>query len=178
MIPEELFRDRIKLKFFYAEKHLNNIVGYQLSGERFNENWNVRLKWEHEAECFLYHLMGVVDALLMRINAKLRLKIKDDEVTLGAINNELSIRHNDLLSNLNKMAGRRGSWYYKLNELRNIATHRNVLNIKVTMGEPIKVSFVNVPNLEIVPYIQDRFDRMKKLVEDIVVKEPLLREPT
>ncbi len=179
---DELVRDRIKFKFHCAEQHLNKLVNFQQT-ENINTTTESRVRWEAETECLLNQLMGTRDALLVRINEKLHLGISSKNVNSGTVNQALNLlNRGDLLDDLNKLACSEGSWFWNLNELRNIGTHRTVLNIRVDMAyEPHRITFIikpdRVTDTEVVPYLADSIKRMKDLIETIIAKDPLLRDP-
>jgi hypothetical protein len=179
---DELVRDRIKFKFHCAEQHLNNLVNFQQT-ETINTTSESRVRWEAETECLLNQLMGARDALLGRINEKLCLRISSNRVELGTINQALNLmKRGDLLDDLNKLACSDGSWFWNLNELRNIGTHRSILNIRVDMEyEPHRITLIikpdRVTDTEVIPYLADSIQRMKDLIESIIIKDPILRDP-
>lgn len=135
----------------------------------------------------LNQIIGAKDALLMRINERLGLGLPLSDVSLGNINQKLSMAgKSSLLSSLNKLASQQDSWYWNLNELRNIGTHRALINIQAGVGmvenankkgkssSNVKVGFVVNPNKEIIPYLEDSIRDMKNLIEDILKHEPSL----
>jgi hypothetical protein len=68
------------------------------------------------------------------------------------------------------------SWLKILTDLRNTGTHRSIINVNFARGN-MHITFVEDPNfeLEIIPYFDDRIQRMRDLVDNIIRKEPLLR---
>jgi hypothetical protein len=90
-------------------------------------------------ECLLAHLVGSVDALLVRINGKLGLGldikyVNSSSSRLANINNKLNAAGKDkLLEDLN-MAIQPQSWFWILKELRNQGLHRSLINIHVNVG--------------------------------------------
>lgn len=182
---KELIEDRIKFKLYSAEKRLTKIRNFR-NVENINSSFEVRVRWEEEIECFLHQLIGAKDALLVRINQQLGLGLPIENVNLASINHELKNRNNcNLLYVLNQLASKKDSWYWNLNELRNIGAHRNVININVGVdlfenihtGESssdVKVYFTLEQRLEIVHYLEDSFQKMKKLIQNIINKEPML----
>jgi len=179
---EELIRDRIKFKFHCTEQHLNKLVNFQQT-ETINKTPDSRVRWEAETECLLSQLMGAKDALLVRINENLHLGISPKNVNSGTVNQALNLlKRGELLDDLNRLACSDGSWFWNLNELRNIGTHRALLNIRVDMAyEPHRITFIIRPDLvtdiEVIPYLADSIKKMKDLIESIIIKDPLLRAP-
>jgi hypothetical protein len=127
--------------------------------------------------------MGTRDALFVHINEKLRLGISSNNVNSETVNQALNLmKRGDLLDDLNKLACSEGSWFWNLNELRNIGTHRTLLNIRVDMAyEPHRITFIikpdRVTDTEVVPYLADSIKRMKDLIASIMIKDPILRDP-
>jgi hypothetical protein len=84
-----------------------------------------------------------------------------------------------------------GSWLTILTEIRNTGMHRNIINIRVevnlhedlTTGKsrssPTRTYFKADPDstLEIIPYLEDRIQKMKELITKILDKDPLLSRP-
>ena len=68
------------------------------------------------------------------------------------------------------------SWLKILIELRNTGTHRSIINVNFDGGNT-HITFVEDPksDLEIIPYLDDRIQRMRDLIDNIINKEPLLR---
>ncbi len=69
----KIFHDRIRFKFYCAEKHLNNLRTFAETKdseghkEFYNKTYTIRIRWEDETECVLFHLIGALDALLFRM---------------------------------------------------------------------------------------------------------------
>ena len=69
------------------------------------------------------------------------------------------------------------SWLKILTDLRNTDTHRSIINVSFTGGNT-HITFVedSKSDLEIIPYLDDRIQRMKReLIDNIISREPLLR---
>ena len=79
-IAKKLLEDRIELKFYAAEKHLQILSDMEAEGET-PYNSKARLNWEIEIEELLYHLIGAMDYLLVRINERLNLRLEAQKVT-------------------------------------------------------------------------------------------------
>jgi hypothetical protein len=132
----KMFHDRIRFKFHCAEQHLNNLKSFaeakdaEGNKEFYNETYRIRIKWEDETECELFHLIGALDALLFRMNEKFGFGLLLYEINLKKISEKLSKEHKDLQSLL-KPAVEGIDWLYCLIKLRNIGTHRNSLNVRV-----------------------------------------------
>ena len=78
-----LLENRIEFKFYAAEKHLQALIDMQAKGETPNNSVG-RLNWELEIEELLFHLVGAMDCLLVRINERLNLGLEYRKV--NAIN--------------------------------------------------------------------------------------------
>jgi len=193
LIPNatDLIFDRIKFKFYASEKHLFILQRLLANGETLHED-SSRIKFEIEMEELLSHLIGSIDSLLFRINKKLGLGIKDNRVCLSTVNEKLeSIGRADLLQDLNHLLDDKGSWLSILYELRNAGMHRTIIpkRVQVSLNEntntnkgssdPNKTYFAADPEskLEMVPYLEDRIQKVKGLIKNISQKEPSLVTP-
>lgn len=172
---QSLIEDRIEFKLFAAKQHLIKLDNFQKSGENYNDTWESRVRWESEIECYLNQLMGAVDALLMRINDKLKLKIEENKVNLGSVNWALNLTNRGhLLKNLNHLECSTGCWYWKTKELRNKLHHRKFENIFISED----VSYISdKKKMGIIPFLEDKLPRMRRLIESIKAKEPSLSKP-
>lgn len=186
---KELVEDRIKFKFYCAKEHLGNLIQFQ-QNENFNSSFESRVRWEAEIECLLSQLIGSKDALLMVINEKLKLEIPKKDVNINTINQKLnSIKKGNLLDDLNCVACSKGSWFWVLNDIRNDGMHRSMININIhqnlhedvnsnrNSSDPVRITFLSDPDqeLEIIPYLVDRIQKMKNMIEAILSKEPILK---
>src|SRR5213593_3473594 len=82
---KSIFLNRIEFKFHCAEKHLNNLRGFEQDNEFFNQTFNIRIRWEEEVECVLFHLIGVTDALLFRINDKFNFGLLPHQINIKKV---------------------------------------------------------------------------------------------
>jgi hypothetical protein len=200
-----LLDDRVKFKLYAAEQELNSLKELEKNGLGISSpSFVARLMWEMKIECLLAHLVGSVDALLIRINDKLGLGLEEWEVNLSPknlrkINDELKniSGKGRLLDPLNK-AIKRGDnkknppdptgWFWTLKDLRNQGIHRKLINKlahpsffeDVNTGESrsdMKVYLITNPqtNLEPIPYLEDSYKKTKDLIESIINTDPLLR---
>jgi len=191
----ELLEDRIKFKFHAAKEHLHNLKYLEARGETAN-NADGRIKWEIEIEDLLLHLIGARDALLVRVSEKLDLELKIWNVTPKNVCDKLgSTKRKDLIKDLCNLLDETiypsGSWLSKLNDMRNTGTHRKILNLssEVNLFENVntgkgssgatRIYFKDDPDtdLEIIPYLEDRIQKMEALIQTIINKEPLLSSP-
>ena len=178
-IAKKLLEDRIEFKFYAAEKHLQILSDMEAKGETPN-NSKGRLNWEIEIEELLFHLIGAMDYLLVRINERLNLKLETRKVTAINVCKKLRLKkRNDLIKELWDLSNPRNpvrSWLKILTDLRNTGTHRSIINVSFAGGNT-RITFVEDPKseLEIIPYLDDRIQRMRDLIDNIIRKDPSLR---
>jgi len=139
-----------------------------------------RLNCELEIEELLFHLIGAMDCLLVRINERLNLRLEIRKVTAINICKKLRLKkRNDLIKELWDLVNPHNpvhSWLKILTDLRNSGTQRSIINVSFAGGN-MHITFVGDPDsdLEIIPYLDDRIQRMRDLIDNIISKEPLLR---
>ena len=178
-IAKKLLEDRIEFKFYAAEKHLQILSDMEAKGETPN-NSKGRLNWEIEIEELLFHLIGAMDYLLVRINERLNLKLETRKVTAINVCKKLRLKkRNDLIKELWDLSNPRNpvrSWLKILTDLRITDTHRSIINVSFAGGNT-RITFVEDPKseLEIIPYLDDRIQRMRDLIDNIIRKDPSLR---
>jgi hypothetical protein len=174
-----LLENRIEFKFYAAEKHLHLLSDMQARGETPN-NSDGRLNWEIEIEDILFHLIGAMDCLLVRINERLNLRLEIRKVTAINICKKLRLKkRNDLIKELWDLVNPHNpvhSWLEILTDLRDTGTHRSIINVSFAGGN-MHITFIEDPDsdLEIIPYLDDRIQRMRDLIDNIISKEPLLK---
>jgi hypothetical protein len=178
-IAKKLLEDRIELKFYAAEKHLQILSDMEAEGET-PDNSKARLNWEIEIEELLFHLIGAMDYLLVRINERLNLKLETRKVTAINVCKKLRLKkRNDLIKELWDLSNPRNpvrSWLKILIDVTNTGTHRSIINVSFAGGNT-RITFVEDPKseLEIIPYLDDRIQRMRDLIDNIIRKDPSLR---
>ena len=174
-----LLENRIEFKFYAAEKHLQALTDMQAKGETPNNSVG-RLNWELEIEELLFHLVGAMDCLLVRINERLDLGLENGKVNAINVCKKLRLKkRNDLIKELWYLLNphnRVRSWLKILTDLRNTGTHRTIINISFAGGN-MNITFVEDPQADsdIIPYLDDHIQRMRDLIDNIIRKEPLLR---
>jgi hypothetical protein len=174
-----LLENRIEFKFYAAEKHLQLLSDMEAKGEGPNNSVG-RLNWELEIEELLFHLIGAMDCLLLRINERLKLGLEVRKVTAINVCKKLRLKkRNDLIKELWDLVNPHNpvhSWLKILTDLRNTGTHRSIINVSFAGGDT-RITLVEDPksDLEIIPYLDDRIQRMRDLIDNIIRKEPLLR---
>jgi hypothetical protein len=175
-----LLENRIEFKFYAAEKHLQALIDMQAKGETPNNSVG-RLNWELEIEELLFHLVGAMDCLLVRINERLNLGLENRKVNAINVCKKLRLKkRNDLMKELWYLLNphnRVRSWLKILTDLRNTGIHRSIINISFAGGN-MNISFVEDPQADsdIIPYLDDHIQRMRDLIDNIIRKEPLLRK--
>jgi hypothetical protein len=174
-----LLENRIEFKFYAAEKHLQALTDMQAKGETPNNSVG-RLNWELEIEELLFHLVGAMDCLLVRINERLNLGLENRKVNAINVCKKLRLKkRNDLIKELWYLLNphnRVRSWLKILTDLRNTGMHRSIINISFARGN-MNITFVEDPQADsdIIPYLDDHIQRMRDLIDNIIRKEPLLR---
>jgi hypothetical protein len=174
-----LLDNRIEFKFYAAEKHLHLLSDMQAKRKTPN-NSEGRINCELEIEELIFHLIGAMDCLLVRINERLNLGLEIQKVTAIDICKKLRLKkRNDLIKELWDLVNPHNpvhSWLKILIDLRNTGTHRSIINVSFAGGN-MHITFVEDPksDLEIIPYLDDRIQRMRDLIDNIISKEPLLR---
>jgi len=174
-----LLENRIEFKFYAAKKHLHLLSDMQARGETPN-NSDGRLNWEIEIEDILFHLIGAMDCLLVRINERLNLRLEIRKVTAINICKKLRLKkRNDLIKELWDLVNPHNpvhSWLKILTDLRDTGTHRSIINVSFAGGN-MHITFIEDPDsdLEIIPYLDDRIQRMRDLIDNIISKEPSLK---
>jgi hypothetical protein len=174
-----LLEDRIEFKFYAAEKHLQILSDMQAKGKTPN-NSDGRIDWELEIEELLFHLIGTMDCLLIRINERLKLGLEIRKVTAINVCKKLRLKkRNDLIKELWDLVNPNNpvrSWLKILIDLRNTGTHRSIIHVNFAGGNT-HITFVEDPksDLEIIPYLDDRIQRMRDLIDIIISKGPLVR---
>lgn len=174
-----LLENRIEFRFYAAEKHLQALTDMQAKGETPNNSVG-RLNWELEIEELLFHLVGAMDCLLVRINERLNLGLENRKVNAINVCKKLRLKkRNDLIKELWYLLNphnRVRSWLKILTDHRNTGMHRSIINISFAGGN-MNITFVEDPQADsdIIPYLDDHIQRMRDLIDNIIRKEPLLR---
>jgi hypothetical protein len=174
-----LLEDRIEFKFYAAEKHLQILSDLQAKGKTPN-NSDGRIEWELEIEELLFHLIGTMDCLLIRINERLKLGLEIRKVTAINVCKKLRLKkRNDLIKELWDLVNPNNpvrSWLKILINLRNTGMHRSTINVSFAASNThITLVEDRDSELDIIPYLDDRIQRMRDLIDNIINKEPLLR---
>lgn len=170
-IPKILL-DRVELKIYAAEHHLNNVI---LLEDKYSNvpMPAIQLEVEVEIDCFLAEIIGAIDALLIQINNDLALGIANEKADLSTIQSALNskTKNIDLLSELHK-ASERENWFRLLRELGNRTMYETILKIK---HAKFTLNVGNYVDKDMIQYFQDTIWNVRSLVDSIRAKEPLLR---
>jgi hypothetical protein len=176
----------VQYKLYAAQQALECLKQLEKQGSFSSSNIH-RVRWEMKIESMLAHLVGSVDALLVRINEKLRLGLDIKCVNssprgMKVINDKLNVQgKGKLLEDLNDAvndAVKEKCWFWTLKDIRNQGLHRSLINKHVRVGGTRTiVSLKTDPqtDLEIIPYLEDSINRTKKLINNIIQNEPLLK---
>jgi hypothetical protein len=162
-----LIENRTEFKLYAAEQYLNNLKRLEQKGSNMRL-FKERVHWEMEIESFLFHIVGVWDSLLAKINNIWELRLKGRDVNIDNIEFFLDyLNEQALLINLANFSKNTE----KLREWRNRVTHENLMYIQIrpnTDGEP-EAYFVDDPKkkVAIIPLLENEFKNVKGLVEDI-----------
>jgi hypothetical protein len=115
---QKLLEDRIKFKLRAAKQHLNELKNIKQKHGSIMGPAEIRVKTEMEIDCFLAHVIGAKDSLLVQINYELGLGIPIEDVKLETVNAGLKTIHKEyLLEHLNNLVSKNTSWLWLLNEI-------------------------------------------------------------
>jgi hypothetical protein len=154
--------DRVALKLYACEKHLENLrqmkLTYEVSQANKQELNHKRISLEIEIDCLILQMIGIIDCLLVQTNNKLGLGIPLHQLSIDRVMSELYSKTNkiDLLVELNE-ARQHGKWYWSVIELRN---------------RSLTTSFdLNTRNPDLISFLEECFNRIKALIKDVKNKE-------
>lgn len=168
----EILLDRVELKIYAAEHHLNNVI---LLEDKYSNVPvpAIQLEVEVEIDCFLAEIIAAIDALLIQINNDLALGIANEKADLSTIQSALNskTKNIDLLSELHK-ASERENWFRLLRELGNRTMYKTILQIK---NAKFTLNVGNYVDKDMIQYFQDTIWNVRSLVDSIRAKEPLFR---
>jgi Cthe_2314-like HEPN len=174
----KLIENRVNFKLYAAEQHLNNLKTLNQNGVSIRQ-YRGRVPLEMEIECFLFHIVGVYDSLLVRINDKLGLKLKGKDIKYHNIKKILTyLNEQSLLTSLHNFYN--NSSLKKLTEWRNYVTHHNLLNIHATGSSDEPEVFIDEgpdkkPDKKLpILFLEKGLKDVKDLVQDLN-KHPLFK---
>jgi len=155
--------DRVALKLYACEKHLENLrqmkLTYEGSQADKQELNHTRIGLETEIDCLFSQMIGIIDCLLVKTSNKLGLGIPLHQISIDRVMSELYSKTNkiNLLIELNE-ARQHGRWYWSIIDLRN---------------RSLTTSFdLNTRNPDLISFLEECFNRVKALIKDVKNKEP------
>jgi hypothetical protein len=163
-------RDRISFRLYACGEHLKNLVNIQLRYGKLNST-TARISAEMEIDAFLSQIIGTIDSLLFRVNEAFLLGIPIDRIEIDKVQSGLSAQTKkiDLLAELDQ-ASQHGNWYWLIKQLRNYS-----LGEFLVSGQPLLLSNnLKIDNVKLVTYFEQCLGQLKKLIEGIKLREPLL----
>jgi len=168
--------DRVGFKLYACQRHLKNLKNIESKYENL-ASANVRLGAEIEIDCLLSQMIGTVDSLLIEINDKLELGISIDKVEIVAVLSGLLAKTKkiELLEDLDN-ASQYGNWYWLVQQLRNYSFHSSLILIpanstRLYLPRMSTSSVSDSTSIEFIPYLEQSLNNLKKLIENIRMKE-------
>src|SRR4030095_4414741 len=175
-----LLTDRVEVKLFGAEIHLNNLLEIQLNYSNFEKD-NPVVQAELEIDCFLAQILGALDCLLTLINTRLELGIAIGKVDQATIQSALNARTKNisLLTELTQ-ASQHNGWLWVLKEFRDQTMQRPSKEAQAVLFDDRTTSITpkdpkELINKNLVLYFQQSVNRVRELVNNVRMKEPLLK---
>jgi hypothetical protein len=175
-----LLTDRVEFKLFGAEIHLNNLLEIQLNYSNFEKD-NPVVQAELEIDCFLAQILGALDCLLTLINTRLELGIAIGKVDQATIQSALNARTKNisLLTELSQ-ASQHNGWLWVLKEFRDQTMQRPSKEAQAVLFDDRTTSITSkgpkeLINKNLVLYFQQSVNRVRELVNNVRMKEPLLK---
>ncbi len=164
LFDAQLVNERVEFKIYSCKKHLVNLKRTKSTYENFHKSKHevcrARINLEIEIDCLISQMVSVIDCLLVQISNKLGLNIPLHQISIDRVVSELysKTKKIDLLTELN-MAREHGRWYWSVIELRNRS-----------LVEPFDV---DTHNPDLISLLEEYFNHITALVENIKGKEPL-----
>src|SRR6266516_4439293 len=169
-------RDRVGFKLYACQRHLKNLKNIESKYGNL-ASADVRLSAEIEVDCLLSQMIGTVDSLLIEINDKLELGISIDKVEMVAVLSGLLAKTKkiELLEDLDN-ASQYGNWYWLVQQLRNYSFHSSLILIpanstRLYLPRMPTSSVSDSTSIELIPYLEQSLNKLKKLIENIRMKE-------
>ena len=168
--------DRVGFKLYTCQRHLKNLKNIESKYGNL-ASADVRLSAEIEVDCLLLQMIGTVDSLLIEINDKLELGISIDKVEIVAVLSGLLAKTKkiELLEDLDN-ASQYGNWYWLVQQLRNYSFHSSLILIpanstRLYLPRMSTSSVSDSTSIEFIPYLEQSLNNLKKLIENIRMKE-------
>jgi hypothetical protein len=175
-----LLTDRVEFKLFGAQIHLNNLLEIQLNYSNFEKD-NPVVQAELEIDCFLAQILGALDCLLTLINTRLELGVAIGKVDQATIQSALNARTKNisLLTELSQ-ASQHNGWLWVLKEFRDQTMQRPSKEAQAVLFDDRKTSITSkdpkeLINKNLILYFQQTVNRVRELVNNVRMKEPLLK---
>jgi hypothetical protein len=168
--------DRVRFKLYACQLRLKNLKNIESKYGNL-ASADVRLSAEIEIDCLLSQMIGTVDSLLIEINDKLELGISIDKVQMVTVLSGLLAKTKkiELLEDLDN-ASQYGNWYWLVQQLRNYSFHSSLILMPANSTRlylpRMPTSSVNgSTSIELIPYLEQSLNKLKKLIENIRMKE-------
>jgi hypothetical protein len=168
--------DRVRFKLYACQRRLKNLKNIESKYGNL-ASADVRLSAEIEVDCLLSQMIGTVDSLLIEINDKLELGISIDKVEMVTVLSGLLAKTNkiELLEDLDN-ASQYGNWYWLVKQLRNYSFHSSLIlmpanSTRLYLPRMPTSSVNDSTSIELIPYLEQSLNKLKKLIENIRMKE-------
>jgi hypothetical protein len=168
--------DRVRFKLYSCQRRLKNLKNIESKYGNL-ASADVRLSAEIEVDCLLSQMIGTVDSLLIEINDKLELGISIDKVEMVTVLSGLLAKTKkiELLEDLDN-ASQYGNWYWLVKQLRNYSFHSFLIlmpanSTRLYLPRMPTSSVNDSTSIELIPYLEQSLNKLKKLIENIRMKE-------
>jgi hypothetical protein len=168
--------DRVRFKLYACQRRLKNLKNIESKYGNL-ASADVRLSAEIEVDCLLSQMIGTVDSLLIEISDKLELGISIDKVEMVTVLSGLLAKTNkiELLEDLDN-ASQYGNWYWLVQQLRNYSFHSSLIlmpanSTRLYLPRMPTSSVNDSTSIELIPYVEQSLNKLKKLIENIRMKE-------
>jgi hypothetical protein len=172
--------NRLNFKLNAAKIHLETLKRLEDASPGKNlASYKDRMHVEMEIDEFLYHLVGVKDALFQEINCEFHLGLSPDKVTSEKVKTELNQKQGIVAAAKTEFTKEIGKMQFDkqkknqhplwlINELHNHSKHRNILPkaLVVVDSDISKISLINPrTNRKMKKPIMDYADDSYKIIE-------------
>lgn len=170
----------VKIRIQYSHHFATEILRFRLndkSGDVIRRNF----------EAFLFFIRSVLDCLAQLITDLCNLRLDDREVNIIKVKDKLSKYKNlatlysFLKSEINNASG---TWFWHLNKLRNLVTHRSVIpmvqhvyigmpipardDLRFTLENPEDIkSLTDKPEFGLGFYAENKFNKVYEIIEKV-----------
>lgn len=170
----------VKIRIEYSHYFASEVLRLRMDDKAADES-------RRNFEAWLFFIRSSLGCLAQLIRDICNLELQDRNVDILQVINKLN-NHKNLQSlcsflktNIDKSEG---TWFYHLNQLRNIVTHRTVVpmtqyvyigmptperdDLRFTLESPLNFkSFVNKQELGLGNYAEDKFNKVYEVVEKV-----------